>query len=518
MASPSIPTVTITALDNGANAALSVPLTQVQLCIGCAITGGAAASAAQVFAFSQPAAVQAALIGGPLMEKCGLLCEAGSIALAVTCPVATTGTCTAVTATAGNVGNAALTTSVDSTYGAWDTGYWKVQCVVAGTLGTGPGPSIIISADAGRNWSTPISLGTALTYGIGATLNTKTPGGSGIQLGFTTAQTMSVGDSWTFGATGMAWNDAGVQAAISKYSASQYAIAGVGSTHIVGVAGSSDITNFQTYLQALTAGYLYPRALTEFRDAGAPVIYGGSAESEAAWITSLATVANGLTAQARICSGGGNYNTPSPFPGVGGGTFSYRRPGAWSQAVRRTQISLTQRAGEVDLGAYSTIAVNPASDPLDGFVYHDERVTPGLNAARIASLMTWPKQGAGFFQCQEPLLSPLSSQYTELAIGNLVDAASDIVYAAGVLIVSSQLVVTVAGTLDPTFRNNLQSKIQSSLQSGLVATNLCSAVQATIYPSQNVASQGYVTVQIAVTPSPFANAIVFTIQLNTTGM
>ena len=81
MAAPAIPTVTITDLDNGANAALSVPLTSVQLCIGCAITGGGSSAAAQVFAFSQPAAVQTALIGGPLMEKCGLLCENGGYAL-----------------------------------------------------------------------------------------------------------------------------------------------------------------------------------------------------------------------------------------------------------------------------------------------------------------------------------------------------------------------------------------------------------------------------------------------------
>ena len=517
MAAPNIPTVTITALDNGASAALSVPLTQVQLNIGCALTGGSASSTAQVFAFSQPAAVQAALVGGPLMEKCGLLCENGGVALAVTCPVAVPGTCTAVTRGAANVGNAIITTTVDSTYGAWDTGFWLIECTAAGTIGTAPGPSVQISADAGRNWSTPISLGSALTYGIGATLNTVTAGGTGIQLGFTTAQTMTVGDQWSFGATGMTWNDAGVQAAISKYAASQYAIAGVGSTHIVGVAAGSDITNFQTYLQNLTTGYLYPRAMVELRDAGAPTIWGGSAETEAAWMTSLGTTTSGLVAQARVNPGAGNYNTPSPFPGVGGGTFSYRRPGSWSQAVRRTQITLPQRAGEVDLGAYSTIAVNPASDPIDGFIYHDERTTPGLNAARIGSLMTWPKQGAGFFQCQEPLLSPLSSQYTELAIGNLVDAASDIAYATGIQIVSNQLIVTTAGTLDPTYRNNLQAKIQKALQAGLVASGLCSAVQVTISPTQNVATQGNVTIPITVWPDPFANAIVFTIQINTGG-
>ena len=46
--------------------------------------------------------------------------------------------------------------------------------------------------------------------------------------------------------------------------------------------------------------------------------------------------------------------------------------------------------------------------------------------------MTWPKKGAGFFQCQEPLLSAPGSQFVELVIGNVLDAACDIGYAAGV--------------------------------------------------------------------------------------
>ena len=516
MASPAIPTVTITNLDNGANAALSVPLTTVQLKIGCAVSSGTGATP-MVFAFSQPSAVQSALIGGQLMEAAGLVCDNGGVALCVTQPVTTLGTATAVTAAAANVGNAVVATTLDSTLGAWDTYNIKIVCSKAGTLGSAPGPSIQVSLDAGRNFGAPASLGTPLLYDLGAALNTQVAGGTGVRLTFTTAQTMSVGDTWTLSTVGMSGNDAGVQAAYNKYLASQYAIQGVGSTHIVGTAGSADITNYQTYLQAGVAGYIFPRAMVELRDAGGPAIYGGSGETEAAWMASLATATSGLTSQPRICAGGGNYNTPSPFPGVGGGTFSYRRPGTWSQAVRRTQISLTQRAGEVDLGSYSTIAVNPATDSNDGFIYHNEAATPGLNAARIASLMVWPKQGLGFFQCQEPLLSGLSSQYTELALGNLVDAASDIAYAAGVQIVSSRLVVTTVGTLDPTFRNNLQAKIQKPLQAGLVANGLCSAVQAVINPAQNVASQGFVTVSITVWPDPFANAIVFTIQLNTTG-
>jgi hypothetical protein len=235
-------------------------------------------------------------------------------------------------------------------------------------------------------------------------------------------------------------------------------------------------------------------------------------------MTSLAATSAALVAQPRICAGGGNYNTPSPFPGVGAGSFSYRRPGTWSQAVRRTQIGLTTRASAVIDGAYSTIAVNPATDPGDGFVYHDERVTPGLEVARIATMQTWPKQGAGFYQCQEPLLSALTSQFTELIIGNLVDAASDICYAVGVQIVNSALVCLPSGVLDPVFRNGLQAKIQAALQQGLVASGLCSAVTATISPSYNVLANSNVPIVVVVTPDAQATEVSFNVNLNTAGL
>jgi len=519
MSAPPIGNVQITVVDNGANAALSVPLAQIQLKIGCAISAGSAATPT-IIATSSPSALQSALIGGPLVEAGGLVCEAGGVCLAVTCPIATKGTATAPTAAGTNVGNATITTTLDSNFGAWDTYFVEIVCTTAGTIGTAPGPSIQISLDAGRNFGSPISLGNAVTYDVGATLGAQTPGGTGIRLTFTSSQTMSVGDTWRFSTTGPAWNDAGVQAAYQKYLASQYAVAGVGSTHIVGTAGSSDITNFQTYLQAGVAGYVFPRAMVELRDASPPALWGGSGEAEATWIAALQTVASGLTAQQRICAGGGNYNTPSPYPGVGGGTFSYRRPGTWSQAVRRTQIGLATRASQVIDGAYSTIAVNPASDPLDGFIYHDERVTPGLNTARIATLQTWPGQGEGFFQCQEPLLSPTNSQYTELVIGNVVDAACDIAYATGVQIVNSSSVCQANGTLDATYRNNLQAKIQRALQQGLIAVQpqLASSVVAAVSASANVLATGIIPVTITVTPLGYANEISFTINLNTAGL
>ena len=207
----------------------------------------------------------------------------------------------------------------------------------------------------------------------------------------------------------------------------------------------------------------------------------------------------------------------NPYANAAAGAASYRRPLAWAHAVRRTQIPMQRRAGRVKDGPYSTIAVDPTNDSGDGFIYHDERVNPGLNAARIGSAMTWPKKGAGFFQCQEPLLSAPGSQFVELAIGNVLDVACDIGYAAGVEEVSSKLKVQSNGTLDPIDLNIAQGNIQTALNEGMVQTPLVSAVSATISPTANVAATGTIPITIVVTPDPFANSIVETISLNNGG-
>jgi hypothetical protein len=164
-------------------------------------------------------------------------------------------------------------------------------------------------------------------------------------------------------------------------------------------------------------------------------------------------------------------------------------------------------------GPLANIVVNPAVDPGDGFVYHDERVTPGLNAARIGSAMTWPKKGAGFYMCQEPLLSAPGSQFVELAIGNVLDAACDIAYAAGVEEVSDDLTVQANGTLDPVDLNTFQGEIQVALNEGMIQTPLVSAVTATVDPTANVGATGIIPVVVAVQPKAYANEISETITL-----
>ena len=508
---PAIPNVSITVTDNGASAALSVPATNIQLKIGCAVGG----TVNQPFATTSPQTLQTQFVGGPLVEAGGMVCAAGNVCLAISCPIVTKGTATAVVATVPGGSSSVLTVTLDATNGAWDAYYVVIKPTVGGTIGAA-GIFVQVSLDAGRNYGAPIPLGTASTLVLGAPYSPATVGGTGITVNFG-AGTLVAGDSWRFSTAAPTWNDAGVQAALNAYFASQYAVAGVGSVHIVGTAAAGDITAFQTYLQAGTTGFVYQRAIVELRDCngGGPggTAWSGTAETEAAWLTAMATVTSGETAQPRICPNGGYYNTPSPFANAAGGTPAYRRPLSWTHAVRRTQVDLKTRAGRVKDGPYSSIAVNPGVDPSDGFVYHDERVTPGLNAARIGSAMTWPKKGAGFFQCQEPLLSAPGSQFVELVIGNVLDAACSIGYAAGVELVSDSLLVQSNGTLDPIALDKMQAGIQQAENEGLVQTPLVASVAVVVNGTANVQATGIVPVTINVQPFGYVNSVSETINL-----
>lgn len=509
--SPPIPTVQITVQDNGASASISVPQSNVQLVVGVAIGG----QVNQPYASSNPQAIQTQFIGGPLVEAAGLIAQAGNIPVCVSCPVVTKGTANAVQATVPGGSSSAITTTLDSTFGCWDRYFVKIVCLKGQASVAAGGGILEVSLDAGRNFGAPITLSPAqatLYLGSGV-LNTPTVGGTGIQINIGTG-TLVAGDSWQFSTVAPTWNDAGVDAALAAFFASQYAVQGVGSMHIVGTCAAGDISNIQTQLATGTNGYVYTRAILELRDALDPVAWGGSGETEATWMTALAAVTAGETAQPRITADGGYYNTPSPYANAAGGAPSYRRPLAWSHAVRRTQIGLQRRAGRVKDGPYSTIVVNAATDPTDGFIYHDERVTPGLNAARIGSALTWPKKGLGFFQCQEPLLSAPGSQFTELAIGNVLDAACDIGYASGVDEVSDDLQTQSNGTLDPVALNTFQGTIQNALNEGMIQTPLVSAVTAVVSKTQNVNATGIIPVTISVLPRGYVNEVSETINLS----
>jgi hypothetical protein len=439
--------------------------------------------------------------GGPLVEAGGLTCKAGGTAIACGLPIVTKGTATAVVTTATNGSTSAVTVTLDGTNGAWDDYYAMVKCVGSGTRGTA-GIKLQVSLDAGRTFGPVLSLGTATTLAIP---------NSGLTINFGAGDLKS-GDHWRFSTTAPAWDVAGVAAGIVALASSQYGVAGWGSMHLVGVSSASDVANFQSDLEALVAQFLYERMITSAADALAPVVWGGSGETETAWVTRVATAFSAASAK-RVCVAAGYYNMPSPYPNAYAGTPSYRRSIAWADAARRVKVATQRRGGAVSDGSLKTIVVDPASDPGDGFVYHDERNVQGLDAARFMTGITWPKR-TGIFVCAENLMAPNGSQFTELVLGNVVDFASAIAYEIGVEEVSDDLLMTDAGTLDKIDALKLAGKINGALKSRMVDTKMVSSAACAVDTTANVGATRNILVAVTITTKLYVDSVTITFNVN----
>ena len=491
-----IPTVDIIIADNGANAAVQIPQSNIQVVIGTSIGGTVNVPVAT----TSPASLAATFTAGPLVEAGGLVCAAGGTVIAIRVPTVTDGTATAVVATIPGGSTTVVTTTLDATDGAYDDYNVQLSCVTGGTIAA-TGIQFQLSLDAGRTFGAIISLGVALTYAIPNT---------GITLNFA-AGTMVANDYWRFSTTAPDWDTAGLAAALVALGASQYAIAGWGSTHVVGISSAADVAVLQTSLASLEANFLFTRAICSARDAITPIAWGGAGESESTWSTSLST-AFAATSAKRVAVGAGYYNTPSPYPNSAAGAPSYRRPLTWSDAVRRVLVPTQRRGGRVKDGSLENITVNPATDPGDGFVYHDERINPTLDVARFMTALTWPKK-TGFYITKEKLMSPAGSQFVELVLGNVIDVACAIGYATAVDTISDDLRLTDAGTLYPTDATILQNKIDQALAVNMTNAAMVSNAFTSVSQTANVGATNNIPIQISVVPRGYVDTITETINL-----
>ena len=496
--------VNITIVDGGSNTSLTVPSSKVQVKIGCLLTGiGETAVVNQIVPATTVAQLQSAFVGGKLVESCALLTEAGGTALAIGVPVVTKGVSTSVIAYDDGGSTSVVTVTLDADNGAWDDYYVRLRCTHGGTRGTA-GIKFRISLDAGRNEGPEIALGTAVTYEIPNT---------GITINFA-AGTLVADDYWQFYTTAPAPDSAGLSAAIDAFVASSYALSGVGSGHIVATVNGTLAATLQGYLGGspdgsggIAADHVYTRWLVDTVDATAPTAWGGAGQTEAAWMAALESSFSGVSAK-RVATGCGWYNMPSPVSNTAAGRPSYRRPASWAMNCRQAAIPLSRLSSRVLDDALVQVIRDDVNDPLDGFVYHDERVTPGLAAARLGTLRTWIGK-PGWFVDQPYLLAPAGSDYSLMPYGLLVDEACRLVYAAGLLYVNRDLPSQPNGTLDEFTRLRVASDLAKGVQQTMVNAGLLSGVVVATQEGWNVRDTGSLPVSVSL----YKNAYVFNVNL-----
>lgn len=484
--------VVITIADGGPNTAISLPASSVRVKIG-VLLAGAAVAAYQLVSTRDPVTLQKSFLGGQLMEAAALVTQAGGTVIAMGVPINTPGTATAVVPTVTNGSTTTVTVTLDGTNGAWDQYYAVLKWTKAGTRGTA-GVTFQLSLDAGRTFGPNIALGTAVTYVIP---------GTGITLNFG-AGTMAVGDSYRFSTTAPTWTDASIATALTTLQNSTYALVGWGGIHIVGVSGGSDASTFQGNLGGspdgtggLAGGYVYTRAILDTRDLLAPTAWGGSGELESTWMASLQTDFS-ATSAVRCCASAGYYNMPSAYPNAAGGAPKYRRSLGWALDARECAIPPQRHAGRVKDGPLGAIVVGTSSDPNDGFVYHDERINPGLTGARFCAAKTRVKK-QGFFIDQPNLLAPTGSVFTLLPYGNVMDIACDVVFEVGENEIDDDLRDNANGTLYVSDALELQNLFIQGLKDNMTSQGMISDQNAVVDQTANVGANGKVPVKVSVT-------------------
>ncbi len=363
--------------------------------------------------------------------------------------------------------------------------YVKFLCTFGGTLGA-VGILGRISLDGGRNYGPTLSLGTALTYAIPNT---------GLTLNFS-AGTLVTGDYATFSCIGPKTDTASIIACLTALQNGPYAVAGWGSLHIVEELTGADAATISTYLDTMATNFQYTRAIASTRDASPPRIWGGTAETETAWILAIQTDVSALSSKRELVTAG-HYNTPSAFPNPIGGSPRYRRPLSWSLAARQVAIPPQRHAGRVKDGSLSTIVIDPTLDPLDGFIYHDERVQAGLTAARFCCARTRIKL-PGLYIDQPNLMSPLGSVFTILPLGNVMDIACGIVHQVGQQDINSDIRLNPNGTIYENEAKAIENNFLGNIKVQMIDTGEISGATVTVNRSWNVLSSSTVKVAVSI--------------------
>jgi hypothetical protein len=190
---------------------------------------------------------------------------------------------------------------------------------------------------------------------------------------------------------------------------------------------------------------------------------------------------------------------PSPFSNTAAGAPRYRRPVSWALAAREVTIPPQRHAGRVKDGPFSQIVVDPTKDPQDGFIYHDERLTPGLTGARFHCVRT--RIGLPGVFCDQPnLMSPPGSQFTLLPLGNVMDLACDLTYRQAQLVIDSDVRLNPNGTIFENDARAIEKDIGATLNAAMVATFMVSSATVTVDRANNVQLTGTINLTVAIQP------------------
>lgn len=409
---------------------------------------------------------------GPMVEAAALtIQQTGAPVIAVKTPGTTAGVASAVAASGGG-------TSVMTVTGApFDDYDVIVTCVKAGTIGAA-GASIKISMDGGETESAEIALGTANTYAIPNT---------GLTLNFA-AGTLVADCTRRFTCAAPVWGASDVQDAIGalQEGTNEFSFA-----HLVGAVDASDAVTFDLEMTGLATEYRYAGLLTHARDFE-------SADTDAAgWRAAIAADFSSF-ASTRVSVAAGYYQIASPISGR-----KYRRPLSFAAAARLVARPISEDLGKVRTGSLAAVSTSST----DGKVYHDERVNPGLDAARFLTARTIIGR-PGLYVTNGNMMSAPGSDFTWWQYRRIIDKACKIV--RGVLLDylgSSVRLNPLTGYILEKDALDLESRVRIALRDGLVAPGDVSAVSFAVSRTDNISSTKTINTTTRIQPLGYLKII-----------
>jgi len=390
------------------------------------------------------------------------------------------------------------TSAVTLTGTPLDTFYGLVTVIspLAQTI-AGGGAILAISLDNGRS--------TLVTVQLQAGQATYVIANTGLTLNFG-AGNLEPGDTFSWISTEPTWTDANVASALASLIGTSiawkdvYIPGGAAAINGAGTVGATnaDVQAVDGYMTNLFNNRRYGRAYLQARDA----MWGGSStENEATWISSLeAAHINDSSLRAGVTAG--HYNFISAID-----QSQYRRPLMWGAAPRDASVAIQVDLGRVSDGSLAGLTL-PTSP--DGFIYHDESVNPGLDAARFLSawsIITLP----GLYIKNPNLMAPPGSDFSLLQHGAVIDAASLIAYTFFVQRLSSSVRVNpTTGFILQQDANTLQQGSDAALANGLGSA--VSSAKTIVSLTDNILSTNRITVTIQIVPLGYLKEIDVTIE------
>ncbi len=358
-----------------------------------------------------------------------------------------------------------------------------VTVVRAGTAGTDPEPGFTISLDGGLTASPEIRMPASHSY-------TGLVPSTGLTFAFTPA-TLIVGDTYTLQSTGPTANSASVQAALTALRDDKKV---VGMAYIVGAMAASTAASVATVADTFIVKKKFVRVIGEARD-----INVAGSETEAAWMTSIendyATFASDLM---------GIAATPCIVASaINGVQFRRGGGGMWAGIKRAGLVRFGRSIAAVEDGALSGITT----------VFHDEALTPGLNADRFITLTSIAGE-IGYYITLPNLMCNPGSDFTELQYGRVMDEVSRTNYAFFVKKLNTDVRVESrgvrAGKILKRDALTLQTKANSAQNDAVIATGNASAVDVQVSLDDNIVTTKTLTVLTQVVPLGYLEQIIIT--------